>query len=670
MRFPLLGKFFTLGGLTIAVAACGSGGSDFSGQLNVHVRGANGPLGPAQVTLYSTRSGRDPLILSQADTSDQGFVGLFYNPPTDPQAVLYVEADLRPERPIKLAAVLGTGPAPAEIMVNELTTVALAYAMNQFLGPQGLGGSSPGLQNAAAIAGNLASVESGVVASFLAAAPNGGETRTLATFNSLANLLAACVLAPANCDSLFTLATPPQGSAPAETLSAVHNVARYPGQNVVALQALAQSSAAFAPALDAAAALDAWTLALRYVGNGQEMDGPGNVAFDADGNAWIVNNYEFHAEATGEVCGDDHILRLTPTGEDFPGAPYQGGGLYGAGYGITFDPLDRLWAANFGFQGSDCPYDHLELSQTVSLFDLDGTPLSPTSQGNDSGQDHGGFQGSGNTIRQPQGTVSDVEGNLWIANCGGNSVTQFPAGDPNAAFAIAPEDGGNPLLVNPFDIAIDTQGRAWVSSNDNSSVLAFDVEGHLLHQVTGSGISRPMGVATDSLGNVWVSNSGIIHLPCQGSTGDLFDAVDESNQPGFQNDNASVSIVNAQGQASGPFQGGGLQLPWGIAVDGNDNVWVANFAGQRLSQVCGARPETCPPGLQTGDPISPPAGYGFDGLVRNTGVEIDPSGNVWLTNNWELVPIQQNPGGHEMVVFLGLAKPVQTPLIGPPQAAD
>ncbi len=73
------------------------------------------------------------------------------------------------------------------------------------------------------------------------------------------------------------------------------------------------------------------------------------------------------------------------------------------------------------------------------------------------------------------------------------------------------------------------------------------------------------------------------------------------------------------------------------------------------------------PGFQTGDPISPDGGYSSDALVRNTGVAIDPSGNVWLANNWETFPVQQNPGGHEIVVFIGLAKPVQAPLIGPPQ---
>jgi hypothetical protein len=97
-------------------------------------------------------------------------------------------------------------------------------------------------------------------------------------------------------------------------------------------------------------------------------------------------------------------------------------------------------------------------------------------------------------------------------------------------------------------------------------------------------------------------------------------------------------------------------------------VWVANFAGKRLSQFCGMRPENCPPGTHTGDAISPRfTGYGFDGLVRNTGVQIDPSGNVWVANNWKTIPIQANPGGYEMVAFVGLAGPLRTPLIGPPR---
>ena len=31
-----------------------------------------------------------------------------------------------------------------------------------------------------------------------------------------------------------------------------------------------------------------------------------------------------------------------------------------------------------------------------------------------------------------------------------------------------------------------------------------------------------------------------------------------------------------------PFTGGGITLPWGIAVDGNDTVWVFNFGAVKV----------------------------------------------------------------------------------------
>jgi len=89
-------------------------------------------------------------------------------------------------------------------------------------------------------------------------------------------------------------------------------------------------------------------------------------------------------------------------------------------------------------------------------------------------------------------------------------------------------------------------------------------------------------------------------------------------------------------------------------------VWVAEFSGQRLVAFCGADPSACPPGSTVGSPLSPDdTGFAFDGLTRSTGVVVDPSGNVWVTNNWLLEPIQTNPGGHEIVAFVGIAPPVE-----------
>src|SRR5262249_19229278 len=158
-----------------------------------------------------------------------------------------------------------------------------------------------------------------------------------------------------------------------------------------------QKSSVNSPALLPSAQPDAWTLAIRYHGDGpegQRLDGPGNIAFDKDGNAWITVNYHFDPLPTNSVCGGDRVAKLTPTGGSAPGAPYHFGGLYGAGYGITLDPAGNVWIGNFGFQGTGCPLDYLALSMSVSKFSADGTALSPVE----------GFKSD--LIAQPQGTVS------------------------------------------------------------------------------------------------------------------------------------------------------------------------------------------------------------------------------------------------------------------------
>jgi hypothetical protein len=157
---------------------------------------------------------------------------------------------------------------------------------------------------------------------------------------------------------------------------------------------------------------------------------------------------------------------------------------------------------------------------------------------------------------------------------------------------------------------------------------------------------------------MWIANSALTGPHCPG----------KSAKPTFK---PSVTMISSNGARVKGFVGGGLTLPFGIAVDGNDNVWVSNFAGQRVSEFCGIKPANCPPGIRTGQPISPATGYGFDGLVRNTSLEIDPSGNVWLCNNWQNHPLpHRNPGEHQMVVYIGVAGPLRTPLIGPPEPAS
>ena len=128
-----------------------------------------------------------------------------------------------------------------------------------------------------------------------------------------------------------------------------------------------------------------------------------------------------------------------------------------------------------------------------------------------------------------------------------------------------------------------------------------------------------------------------------------------------------------------PFNPGSIWGAWAVSIDGNDHVWISNFApGGGLTELCGARTETCPPGMKTGDAISPPGGYKGGGMQMLVDASIDPAGDVWASNNWQDPAscygkttdegLSTRCGGQGIVVFYGIAKPVRAPQIGPAQA--
>jgi hypothetical protein len=365
------------------------------------------------------------------------------------------------------------------------------------------------------------------------------------------------------------------------------------------------------------------------------------------------------------ACAGRRLLKFYPWGESFPGSPYFGGGLSGAGYGITLDPSGRVWVGNFGFQDPPCVLDPLQAAahDSVSVFRPDGIPLSGPR----------GF--TDGDISWPQGTVSDRQGNIWIANCGNDSVTRIPAGDHARAVNIplGPTPAKDDPQMKPFGVAVDIDGNVWVTDNRSNTVSVLSPEGDLLETLpaTHQGktvLSHPVGNAADIEGNMWVANSDWLDSPCP-TRFQLGTAA-----------NPSITLFQKgtrKPHPGSPFTGGGLKLPWGIAVDGNDTVWVFNFGavpvGQTtdvptaISRFCGASTKACPKGMNVGDPISPDTGYQSDALERITGGQIDPSGNIWLTNNWKLDanPVK-NPFGNAIVIAVGAAGPLKTPLIGSP----
>jgi hypothetical protein len=556
----------------------------------------------------------------------------------------------------RLAAALGEGRIPRRVQVNERTTVAMGFAMAQFIGVGGtVVGQNPGLRNAAAMSGDLVDLGGGL-SRVLREFPNGGSTSTLPTFNALANLLTICRRQDIGCVRLLSKARTPGGAPAQDTLAAAVSIARYPWHDVRGLYRLSLAAAhrrgTWAPALAQGEAPDAWTLALRFEGDPPGMDGPGNFAIDAEGNIWVANNYAYSRQPRQPACGSDKVFKFTPTGQTYPGSPYVGGGLSGVGFGVTIDPSNRVWLGNFGFEGKGCETEADHFS--ASAFTLSGKALSPAE----------GWKVGG--INWPQGTISDQGGNIWLANCGNDSVTKIEGGDPTAAVNFGEgliTAGSQVGFERPFGAAVNAQGEIFVTGNSSNSVVKLSPAGKVLNLTGGGGMHLPLGIAGDSNGYMWVSNNKWVVAPCPGKV-----PANEAEQK-VGKGGGTVTLLKPSGEplSEDPITGAGLNNPWGIAVDAAGQVWVANFGGQRLSELCGTEPRNCPPGKRhRGAAISPKSGYGFDGLVRNTGVAIDPSGNVWLANNWKNVPIQTNPGGYQIVAYLGLAAPTNSPQIGPP----
>ncbi|SDY43827.1 hypothetical protein [Herbiconiux ginsengi] len=246
-----------------------------------------------RVTAYESGDDeRQPTKVGSTETTDGGAftISLESAEPADDAVVYFVAAPNGPAQRGVLAAVVADPSTPenlAGLIVNERTTVATSFAMAQFVSTDGIVGTAPGVVNSAAMAGNLVDPRTGELAEVISSSPNVSESSTLPAFQSLVGMLSACVGDDDACAALLDAAAPAGGEEPVDTFRAFADIAKHPANAVVPLFDLAQQGALPSqPGL--AAAPDAWTLALRFDGDGQSLDDPGNFAIDKAGSSSAV----------------------------------------------------------------------------------------------------------------------------------------------------------------------------------------------------------------------------------------------------------------------------------------------------------------------------------------------------------------------------------------------
>lgn len=457
--------------------------------------------------------------------------------------------------------------------VSEVSSVASVYALAQFMTPgsSAVGTSSTnirGMVNAFAAVANLIDSSTGLART---STPAGNGTVPQTTINALANIMAACVVTKGDgaCPQLFSLATPPGGTAPADTLSAMLDIALNPGNSVAKLAALQPSTLIFQPAL--AGAPSDWTLSIEYTGGG--LDLPQLLAVDGSGNIWVPN-----------AIDPGTLSEFSPTGEPLSGKDgFSGGGL-SYPEGVAADMSGNIWSANEG------------LLHGVSEHSSNGTPLSGAA----------GYTAAG--LVQPVAIALDAAGDIFTANLGGASVTKLnPAGRLIAQFA----NGG---LDDPYAVAVDTSQNVWVAnSGPSNSVSRFNNTGT---PANGSGytgsMSKPYGIAIDANGNAWVANFAHASVSKLSNTGVLLSgagyptpasvsavAVDGNNTVWTANTDGSISHLSASGASISPPATGYISAAAtaevGIALDASGNVWTTDNYINSIFEYIGAAAPTVTP---------------------------------------------------------------------------
>jgi hypothetical protein len=664
-------------------------GADAAIRVEGHVQAAGRPVANSTVTLWAASAG-EPRQLAQARTGADGAFVLGANETQRGETDLYVIAKGgapsgdpvgRNNPALALLSVLADKP-PAHIVVNEMTTIASVWTNAQFFEGSGIKGPSLGLRIAAGNVPNFVDPATGGYGVMIQDGLNSTQTPTMMNFATLASIMAGCTsrIKPDACNSFFAAATGRDGQAPTDTLTAAisiaHNMAYKPERVFALLEAFypvppgkSLRPTPFLPYQTFAPS--AWVLPLKFTGGG--YSGGAKVLFDSEGNAWSGANF-IVGSVGHDSLWDGNLSEFAPNGK--PLSPmttgFAGGGLQGPGFGTAIDANDRVWINSTS-------------GKTISLFDRHGKPISPPE-----GYNFGGKLGF------MQGIIVTPGGDVWAVDFTNDKVVFMPKGDPAKARFYCEAPAGTPAkdgpcqLSVPFHIVIDQRNFIWVDNAIGDKVARFPADDPSKVEVFSTGGHSGKGMAVDSKGNVWIANTlgaglsletdaRLLIAKISGATLTGMDQIalhDLLSTPGLGN----VSALRPDGTplAGSPFNPtGSIWGAWAISIDGNDHVWISNFVPDGgITELCGARTETCPAGMKTGDAISPPGGYKGGGMQMLVDVSIDPAGDAWVSNNWQDPmacygkpdeSVSTRCGGQGMTVFYGMAKPVRAPQIGPAQ---
>jgi sugar lactone lactonase YvrE len=232
-----------------------------------------------------------------------------------------------------------------------------------------------------------------------------------------------------------------------------------------------------------------------------------------------------------------------------------------------------------------------------------------------------GFQ-----LYTPGATVPDGKGGLYVADTGNNRILRVSNGAVSQIAGVGQRaysgDGGPASaagLNGPSALALDSSGNLYIADYSNQAVR--EISGGIMSTAI-SNITAA-GIAVDSAGNLYLSTgNGCQVLKFAGGQKTVFAG---NGTPYYTGDN-------------GPAISAGLDIPTGLFMDRQDNLYIVEEYGGRIRKVSGGTITTVA-GSSAYGPSEGSGPYPVAPFYYPTAVAVDAAGDVYVSTGGEVLKV-------------------------------
>jgi len=351
-------------------------------------------------------------------------------------------------------------------------------------------------------------------------------------------------------------------------------------------------------------------------GSAARFNDPWGVAVDSAGNVYVADT------------DNDTIRKVTPAG----GVTTLAGSVsYGSADG-TGSAARFSYPRGVAVDGAGNLYVADRDNHTVRKV----TPLGVVTTLAGLASSPGSADGTGTAARfdNPRGVAVDDAGNVYVADTDNHTIRKVtPAGGVTTLAGQAGSSGSvdgtgtAAQFYYPYGVAVDSAGNVYVADTDNHTIRKVTPAGVVttLAGLAGSSGSAdgtgsaaqfyyPGGVAADSAGNVYVADA-------------WNNTIRKVTPPGVVT--TLAGLAGNWGSADGMGSDAQFYYPYGVAVDGADNVYVADTDNHTIRKVTSAGVVTTLAGL-AGNWGNADATGSAARFYYPHGVAVDSAGNVYV----------------------------------------